>query len=261
VPQTHVIFEKDGPRATLTFNRPEARNAMTWAMYESLAEHCTMVDEDPDIRVFILRGAGGKAFVAGTDIAQFRSFETAADGIAYEQRIDTVVDRLETVSKPTIAHIDGVTTGGGCALAAACDLRLCTTTSRFGVPIARTVGNCLSAANHARFLDLIGPTLLKELLYTGRLLTAAEALRGGLVTQVTEPQELDRIVREYADTIAANAPLTIRATKEMIGRIQAHRRIDPEVGRDLIVKCYTSDDFKEGVDAFLNKRRPQWTGH
>ena len=258
---TQVLFEKDGPRAILTFNRPEARNAMTWAMYEALVEHCATVDDDPDIRVFILRGAGGKAFVAGTDIAQFRAFETAEDGIAYEQRLDAVVDRLETVSKPTIAQIDGVASGGGCALAAACDLRLCTPRSRFGVPIARTLGNCLSAANHARFLDLVGPARLKELLYTGRLLTAAEAAAVGLVNQVAEPEALDRIVREYADTIAANAPLTIRATKEMIRRVQAHRRIGPAAGRDLIVTCYTSADFKEGVDAFLNKRRPQWTGH
>ena len=156
----------DGPIATVTFNRPEARNAMTWPMYDALVEFCGALESDAAVRVIVLRGAGGKAFVAGTDIGQFRTFRTEKDGVAYEHRIDAVVDRLERVAKPTIAAIDGVTTGGGCALAAACDLRVCTSRSRFGVPIARTLGNCLSAANHARFLDLIGPARLKEMLYT-----------------------------------------------------------------------------------------------
>ena len=187
----HVQFETDGSRAVVTFNRPGARNAMTWPMYEALVEHCATVDGDDAIRVLILRGAGGRAFVAGTDIAQFRDFTTAADGLAYEQRLDAVVDRLEAVSKPTIAQIDGVATGGGCALAAACDLRVCTPQSRFGIPIARTLGNCLSAANHARLLDLIGPARLKELLFTGRLLDAEEAAAAGLVNRIAA----DRLAR------------------------------------------------------------------
>ena len=171
----HVVRTQDGPVAVITFNRPEARNAMTWPMYDALVELCEEIDRADDVRVVVLRGAGSKAFVAGTDIAQFRTFRTAEDGVRYEQRIDSVVDRLERLAKPTIAAIDGVTTGGGCALAAACDLRICTTRARFGVPIARTLGNCLSASNHARFLDLIGPARLKELLFTGRLLSG----RGG----------------------------------------------------------------------------------
>lgn len=256
----HVQFETHGSRAVVTFNRPDARNAMTWPMYEALVEHCATVDGDDAIRVLILRGAGGRAFVAGTDIAQFRDFTTAADGLAYEQRLDAVIDRLEAVSKPTIAQIDGVATGGGCALAAACDLRVCTPQSRFGIPIARTLGNCLSAANHARLLDLIGPARLKELLFTGRLLDAEEAAAAGLVNRIAAADSLDAVVQEYAETMAANAPLTIRATKEMVRRIQAHRRIAPDAGRDLIVRCYTSADFHEGVDAFLAKRAPQWTG-
>lgn len=256
----HVVLDRDGPAATITFNRPEARNAMTWPMYDALVAFCDALDGDDATRVVILRGAGGKAFVAGTDIAQFRTFRSEEDGVAYERRIDRVVDRLERIGKPTIAAIDGVTTGGGCALAAACDLRICTSRSRFGVPIARTLGNCLSAANHARFLDLIGPARLKEMLYTGRLFSAAEAAAAGLVNRVVEPDDLDAVVTEYAETLAANAPLTIRASKEMIRRVQAHRRIDPTIGRDLIVNCYTSADFREGVQAFLDKRPPRWTG-
>ena len=151
-------------------------------------------------------------------------------------------------------------TGGGLALAAACDLRICTAESRFGVPIARTLGNCLSAANHARCLDLIGPARLKDLLYTGRLIDGHEALAAGLVNRVVERAELAETVRTTAETIAANAPLTIKATKEMTQRILQHRRIPSADGHDLIVSCYTSADFKEGVTAFLAKRRPQWTG-
>ena len=246
--------------AVLTFNRPEARNAMTWEMYQDVVDLCAAVESDTSVRVLILRGAGGKAFVAGTDIAQFQTFSTPQDGLDYEQRIDSVIDTLESVSKPTIAQIDGVTTGGGLALAAACDLRFCTAESRFGVPIARTLGNCLSAANHARCLDLIGPARLKDLLYTGRLIDGHEALAAGLVNRVVERAELAETVRATAETIAANAPLTIKATKEMTRRILQHRRIPSADGHDLIVSCYTSADFKEGVTAFLAKRRPQWTG-
>jgi enoyl-CoA hydratase/carnithine racemase len=233
---------------------------MTWEMYEAVVDACAAVEADTSVRVFILRGAGGKAFVAGTDIAQFQTFSTAQDGLDYEQRIDSVIDALESVSTPTIAQIDGVTTGGGLALAAACDLRICTPDSRFGVPIARTLGNCLSAANHARCLDLVGPARLKDLLYTGRLIDGHEALAAGLVNRVVERGELEEAVRSTAETIAANAPLTIKATKEMIRRILQHRRMPSAAGHDLIVSCYTSADFKEGVSAFLAKRPPQWTG-
>ncbi len=260
MPTPHVVVDREGPIATVTFNRPEARNAMTWAMYDALVESCDAFEADAAVRVVVLRGAGGKAFVAGTDVAQFRTFRTAEDGVAYERRIDAVVDRLERLARPTIAAIDGVAAGGGCALAAACDLRVCTGRSRFGVPIARTLGNCLSAANHARFLDLVGPARLKEMLFTGRLFSAAEAAAAGLVNRVVEPHELDAAVGEYADAMAAAAPLTIRAGKEMIRRVQAHRRIAAPLGRDLIAACYTSADFREGVQAFLDKRPPRWTG-
>jgi len=256
----HILYEQDGPLAFLTFNRPQARNAMTWEMYQALVERCDTVEGDSSIQVLILRGAGGKAFVSGTDIAQFRNFESPNAGIDYEKRLDAVIDRLEAVSKPTIAQIDGVTTGGGCALAAACDLRICTPTSRFGVPIARTLGNCMSAANHIRFLDLVGPANLKDILYTGRLLDATDALRVGLVNRVVESTDLDETVRETAQTISSNAPLTVKATKEIIRRIHAHRRLPADAVHDLIVMCYTSADFREGVESFLAKRPPKWTG-
>ena len=259
-----VLYEQDGSCAVITFNRPEARNAMTWEMYEALVASCDRADKDDSTRVVVLRGAGGRAFVAGTDIAQFQAFRGGSaggeDGIAYERRIDSVVDRLERLAKPTVAAIDGAATGGGLALAMACDVRVATDRTRVGIPIARTLGNCLSGSNHARLLDLIGPARAKDLLFTGRLLDAAEAEAAGLVNRVVAPGQLDAAVAEYVEAIAANAPLTIRASKEMIRRIQEHRRMESSLGRDLIVSCYASADFREGIAAFLGKRPPRWTG-
>ena len=257
---SQTIFEIDGALAWLTFNRPDARNAMTWEMYEALVEACERVDEAPDVRVLILRGAGGKAFVAGTDISQFTAFTAGEDALAYEARLDAVIDRLERVTRPTIAQIQGVAAGGGCAIALACDFRICTPDSSIGVPIARTLGNCLSASNVARLLDLVGPARTRDLLLTGRLLAAAEAADLGLVTRTVPDADLDNAVLELAHLLAANAPLTLRASKEMVRRLQASRRVDPVAGADLIRLCYTSEDFREGVAAFLEKRRPSWKG-
>jgi enoyl-CoA hydratase/carnithine racemase len=218
------------------------------------------VDADSAIRVFVLKGAGGKAFVSGTDIAQFTEFKTREDALAYERRLDGAIERLERVAKPTIAQIQGVATGGGFVIAMTCDLRVCTPDSRFGVPIARTLGNCLSAANYSRMVDLVGPARTKDLLFTGRLADAAEAAALGLVTRVVEPDAIDTEVRALADTIIANAPLTIHATKEMVRRIQAARRLPAEQGDDLIALCYGSEDFREGIASFLAKRPPRFEG-
>jgi enoyl-CoA hydratase/carnithine racemase len=239
-------FVVDGAIASLTFNRPEAMNALTWEMYDALAHACDRVDFDRASRVFIVKGHGGKAFAAGTDISQFTSLTTGEDAIAYERRLDAVVARLEGVAAATIAF--------------ACDLRVCTPNARFGVPIARTLGNCLSAANCARMLDLVGPTLLKDLLFTGRFMDAAEASRLGLITRMAEPAGVDQATSELAALIVANAPLTIQATKETVRRIEVGRRIDQAAIDDLIVSCYTSGDFRNAVIAFLDKRPPSFTG-
>jgi enoyl-CoA hydratase/carnithine racemase len=256
----HTIFDIDGPLATLTFNRPEARNAMTWDMYQALVEACDRVDTNAGIRVLVLRGAGGKAFVSGTDISQFQRFRDRDDGVRYEERLDHVLDRLERVTKPTIAQVQGVAAGGGCAIALVCDLRVATPESTFGIPIARTLGNCLSGATYSRLVDLLGPGRVKDLLFTGRLAGAEEAHAMGLVNRLAPAADIDRLVRELALEMAANAPLTIKATKEMIRRVLAQRRLKTGDDRDLVEMCYTSADFREGVTAFVGKRPPKWTG-
>lgn len=255
-----VQFEIDGSLAFLTVNRPDARNAMTWDMYEALIDACNRVDASDQVRVFVLRGAGDKAFISGTDISQFTEFNAPDASIKYERHLDAVVDRLERVRVPTIAQVQGIAAGGGCAIALACDMRVCAPEALFGVPIARTLGNCLSAANYARIIDLIGPALTKDILFTGRLIDAAEADGLGLVTRLAPRSEIDAVTRALADSMASNAPLTLRATKEAVRRIQEHRRIDRELADDLILMCYTSDDFKEGVSAFLAKRAPKFSG-
>jgi enoyl-CoA hydratase len=259
VSTSRTLFTVEGAVAFLTFNRPEARNAMTWDMYEALVEACDRVDQTESVRVFVLR-AEGKAFIAGTDISQFTRFESRDDAIAYERRIDSIIDRLERVSAATLAQVQGVAAGGGCAIALACDLRVCTPDAQFGIPIARTLGNCLSAANYARLLDMIGPSRVKDLLFTGRMVDATEAASLGLVTRMADSSTIDDAVRDLTTTIAANAPLTIRATKEAVRRIQASQRIDAAQADDLIAMCYSSGDFKEGVAAFLAKRPPVFKG-
>ena len=257
---TQTIFETQGPTAILTFNRPEARNAMTWEMYASLVETCHRVAADPSVKVLVLRGAGGKAFVAGTDIAQFQSFGNPGDGVKYEEKLDAVLDRLERLTKPTIAEVQGVAAGGGCAIALCCDLRVATRESTFGVPIARTLGNTLSAATCGRMLALLGPSRFKEMMFTGRMLTAVELHAIGVVNRLASAADLDHNVAELARELIANAPLTIRSIKEMTRRLIEKQRLSPAEERDLIELCYTSEDFREGVAAFLEKRKPIWRG-
>lgn len=252
-----VSVAVEPPLGWITVDRPEAKNAMTFAMYEALFDGCETLDADESVRVVIMRGGGG-TFVAGTDIREFLNLRTSDDALAYERMIDRVVGRLEQMSTPTIAMIEGDAVGGGFTMAAACDLRYASATARLGVPIARTLGNCLSMGNYARTLDLVGPARLKELLFTARLLAAPEAQAIGIVNEVVPAEALETRVREVATAIASMAPLTVQVSKEAIRRIHEHRRV-PD-GADLIARCYTSEDFQGAVRAFLEKRKPVWTG-
>ena len=256
--QSEVLVERKDAVVTLTFNRPEARNAMTWNMYERLYQTAEEVDADDSVRVLVLRGAGGKAFVAGTDISQFKSFRTAEDGIQYEREGERRTARLERVGKPVIAQIQGFAVGGGFAIAAVCDIRIATPESRFGFPIARTLGNCLSMENYSRCVDLFGPSRVKEMIMRARLITAEEAHAAGFVHEIVPAEEIEARVATIAAEVAAHAPITLRVTKEAVRRIQERRRL--EGGDDLISLTYTSADFREGMSAFLEKRPPRWTG-
>ena len=258
VSKDEVLVAREGAIVTLTFNRPEARNAMTWGMYQRLYEVCEEVDADDSIRVLILKGAGGKAFVAGTDISQFTKFKDGEDGIRYEKDGDKRSGRIARVKKPVIAQIEGVCVGGGFGIAAGADIRVGTPDSRFGLPIARTLGNCLSMGNYAAFMDLIGPSRLKEMVFQARLMSAQEALTAGFLHQIVEPADIEKTVKDIAQKVASHAPLTLWATKEAVRRLQAARPL-PD-GDDIVRRIYGSDDFKEGVKAFVEKRSPRWSG-
>lgn len=259
VPATdELVYERRGAVAVLTFNRPQARNALTWAMYDGLYQACEHVDQDERVRVLVLRGAGDKAFVAGTDISQFTAFATPEDALSYERNGNRYAERLERLQRPTIAMLRGYAVGGGAGLAMACDLRIAAADVRFGVPIARTLGNTLSMGTLSRLLALVGPARAKDLLFRARLIDAEEGKAAGLFAEVVPPEALETRTFEVAEQIAANAPLTIRSLKESIRRILARGR--PEEAEDLILMCFMSEDFKEGVAAFLEKRPPQWKG-
>jgi len=249
-----LIYEIRDGIGHVIFNRPQARNALTFPMYERLAEVAT----DPGaVRAVIMTGAGDRAFAAGTDINQFRSFSSAEDAMAYEARIDRVLNTLERCKVPTVAAIAGACTGGGAAIAAVCDLRIAATNARFGFPIARTLGNCLSMSNIARLSALVGPARVIEMIFTARLLSAADALAAGLVTEVLPDQAaLEARAVDLATVVGGHAPLTMRATREALRRLRDN--LPPD--EDLIRLCYTSQDFKEGMDAFLSKRPPIWRG-
>ena len=234
---------------------------MTFAMYDRLGEVAREANQDDSLRCVVLTGAGDKAFVAGTDISQFKSFKTEADAVEYEERMEREIGALGRVRVPTIAAIRGACTGGGFAIAGSCDLRIGSPSARLGIPIARTLGNCLSMASLNLLVELMGPARAKEMLFTARLIEAQEAKEIGLLNEVVDSEEglLPR-AQALAEQIAANAPLTIRAVKEGVRRILDTRRLDPKEGRDLIVACYLSEDFREGMSAFLEKRKPVWRG-
>ena len=253
-----LLFELRDGIGRITFNRPQARNAFTFAMYERLAQICAQAKDDRSIKVLVLQGAGDKAFASGTDINQFRAFKSPQDALEYEARIDRVQTALEQCRVPTIAAISGACTGGGGAIAACCDLRIGTKTTRIGFPIARTLGNCLSMASISRLTALVGPARVKDLIFSARLVGAEEAAQIGLLTEVVEDLDaLNKRASELAITVAGNAPLTLAATKQALARLM--RRLTREEGEDLILMCYMSRDFQEGMDAFLNKRPPHWS--
>jgi len=254
-----LLFEVREGIGRVTFNRPEARNAFTLAMYDRIEEIVQQAESDASVRALVLTGAGEQAFAAGTDISEFKAFSKPEDGLRYEARMDEVLTTLERSTVPTIAAISGVCTGGGAAIAGCCDLRIGAANMRFGLPMARTLGNCLSVANCARMAALLGPARLIDIIFTARLIEAEEARAIGVVSEVLpDHASLIRRAEELARMVAEHAPLTLRATKEALRRIREKMTLPDD--SDLIRLCYTSKDFREGMDAFLNKRKPDWKG-
>lgn len=255
---SEILSQVRGHTLWITFNRPEARNALTFAMYEGLATLCREVPTDGSIRAVVIAGAGGKAFAAGTDMTLFRAFERAQDALDYETRIEAVLETIERCPLPTVAAITGACTGGGAAIAAVCDLRIASRDLKFGFPIARTLGNCLAAANLARLASLMGAGRVREMIFTARLIGAEEALGCGLISEVLEDEAaLMARAAALADTLAQMAPLTLRATKEAMRRVAVATRVEDA---DLIEMCYMSRDFRHGMEAFLAKQKPDWNG-
>jgi enoyl-CoA hydratase len=242
----------EGPVATVVFDRPGMRNALSLAMYDELSAACRQIASAPGLRAAVFRGANG-AFVAGTDIAEFRGFATGEDGVRYEARLERGVAEVEALPVPTLAVIDGPATGGGLMIATACDLRVASRRARFGVPVARTLGNCLSRANLMRLERAFGRGRTQRMLLLADLLDANEALAAGFLVALAEPDSLEVRAAEILDKLLANAPLTLAATRTLM-----RAPLEPE--DKVVARVYGSRDFKEGVEAFLAKRAPVWTG-
>ncbi|MFT5171912.1 MAG: enoyl-CoA hydratase [Gammaproteobacteria bacterium] len=257
--QDDLLYEVTDEIGLLTFNRPQARNALTFEMYERLSDICVNAPTDGSVKVIIITGAGEKAFAAGTDIAQFRDFGSAEQGIDYERKAELTFSSVASCPLPTIAAISGACTGGGAGIAAVCDLRIGTADLKYGFPISRTLGNLLSAATLARLVDLMGEAKLVDILLTSRLIEAEEALATGIVGEIVPDHEaLMTRAWALAGRIKGNAPLTMRATKTLLRRLrEARPRVDDD---DVVGEVYSSADFREGLEAFLAKRKPQWKG-
>jgi enoyl-CoA hydratase len=257
--ESDILLEIAPPLATLSFNRPQAHNAITWTMYDRLPELCRQIERDDSVRVMIVRGAGSRAFSTGTDISQFADFHAAEDGLVYERRLERALAALEALPKPVIAAIEGYAVGAGAVIALTCDLRYGGAGSKFAIPIARTVANCLTVANYARLCDVVGAARAKEIIFRGLTLEAHEALASGLLNAVVEAGEAYAYAQRVALEIATGAPLTLAITKQAHLRLFRHRR-HPIADEDLLAQAYGSADFHEAVGAFIAKRKVTFRG-
>jgi enoyl-CoA hydratase/carnithine racemase len=253
----HVLVEQEGAVLIATLNRPEKHNALTPQMMAQLGEVCEQADADPTVRVLLFRGAGGRAFAAGADISYLTGIKSGEDGIAYEQRVVDLMTSIESVRVPTVAAIAGICVGGGLEIAASCDIRLATPSARFGVPIARTVGNTLSMHAIALLVTHLGPSRTADMLLRAKLVGADTVLAAGFLTEICPEDKLDERSRQIATEVAGNAPLTMWAIKESIRRMRVAQLPSCD---DLVRTVYGSDDFNAGVAAFVAGHRAQWTG-
>ena len=249
-----IDFQLDGSIARITFNNPTARNALTWPMYEELKRICDEIANRSEIRVAILRGAGDKAFVSGSDIQQFIDLK---ENEAYEVAVDAIFYSLQHLPIPTIALIEGLAVGSGLLIATACDFRIATVDARFGIPVAKTLGNCLSPSNLSWITSHLGVPMVKRMLLTAELIKAPELLDSGYLYQTTSAEEIVEATEVLATKLAALAPITQKASKITLARLMESNLPDCT---ELMRETYNSVDFKEGVNAFLEGRPPKWLG-
>ena len=256
-----IISRKNGPVGQLVFNNPEKRNAFSLDM--SLAAADVMEDflADAAIRVIVLTGTGDKAFVSGGDISKFEQARATKEDVAnYNKTGDRFRQLLRSSAKPTIAMIRGYCLGGGMAIALNCDLRICTEDAQFGIPAAK-LGIGYAADRLGQLIDLIGPSAAKDLMFTGRRCTAPEALRLGIVNYVLPAGELEAFVDSYALNIARNAPLSVLASKRVIDEyVKDAEKRDNALTDRVVADCFASQDYVEGRRAFMEKRKPAFTG-
>ncbi|MEG3149268.1 enoyl-CoA hydratase [Sphingomonas sp. ZT3P38] len=254
-----TILERDGAIAHVRFDNPAMHNALTHQMWVDLHDICVALAADPTVRVVTFRGTGGKAFISGTDISSFADFTSGEQGVDYEREIDVFMGAVDRIPATTIAIVDGWAVGGGINISCACDFRVATPNAKFGSPIGRTIGNCLSASSTARVGAAVGVQIAKRMVLLGEMISAQELLDSGFLYKVAEPAELDAVVAALVQRAAENAPLTTRTTKETIRRLTLDGLPDIQ---QLISDVYGSNDFRRGVHDFLakTKQTPVWTG-
>ncbi|MBM4258140.1 MAG: enoyl-CoA hydratase [Deltaproteobacteria bacterium] len=257
-----LLFHKEAPLAWITFNRPERRNAVSLEMWQAIPDFVAQVAADNDIRVLLIRGAGDEAFISGADISQFGSVRANADTTqTYDRATGTALASLATLEKPVVAMINGICFGGGCSVAVMCDLRICSDDSRFCIPAARLSVAYPVERGVERLVHVVGAANATEILVTARVYNAAEALRMSLVNQVVPKAELESYTRDYALKIADNAPLSVASHKFFVREsTKAATLRDMDKIRAWSTRCFNSDDYKEGVTAFMQKRRPKFQG-
>lgn len=253
--QGRVLLEIRDDIAHITFDHVNARNAMTWSMYDELSHICKQLKGIPGIRAAVLRGAGGKAFVSGTAIDQFTEFKDGQAGVDYEKHVDAHIKALEELPFPTIAILEGLAMGGGLLFATACDFRIAVTGTKLGCPIARTVSNCLSSDNLARLITEFGTQKVKRMLMLAETPRAEEFSDTDFFYEICSAEKLDQVCEQLINTIRALSPTTLKVTK--LAMRSAHQSLLPNAD-DLIRECYGSENFREGVAAFLAKRPAQW---
>jgi enoyl-CoA hydratase/carnithine racemase len=256
-----MLSRKEGKVGYLTFNNPERHNAVSLEMWEAASGFLEDFKKDNNIRVVVVTGAGGKAFISGADISKFEKERSTQEGVdRYNAAVDHANNAFYTFPKPTIAMIRGYCIGGGVGLALCCDMRICTDGSKFAVPAAK-LGLGYRYDGLKKLVDLVGPSFAKEIFFTARQFTAAEAQIMGLVNRVLPDAELESYVKDYAETIAANAPLTVDSVKYIVGQAgtdESKRNL--KKCDELVQACFASNDYKEGRKAFMEKRKPVFTG-